>query len=139
MLSRLIRLAAMSCLFCLPTIAAVADDGDLFLKPPAVVRPDKPIHSPDNRAFQGIPSLAVAPGGRLWATWYAGVTPGEDQNNYVVLSTSDDDGETWTEVLVVDPDETGPVRACGGPRTASCVWPGPRPSATKAPSPGSGF
>ncbi|WP_372898494.1 sialidase family protein [Stieleria sp.] len=111
MLSRLIRLAALNCLFCLPTISAVADDGDLFLKPPAVVRPDKPIYSPNNRAFQGIPSLAIAPGGRLWATWYAGVTPGEDQNNYVVLSTSDDDGETWTEVLVVDPDEAGPVRA----------------------------
>ncbi len=55
--------------------------------------------------------MAVTPGGRLWATWYAGPTPGEDQNNYVVLSTSADNGRTWTETLVVDPDEDGPVRA----------------------------
>ena len=63
-----------------------------------------------NRAFTGIPSMAVTPGGRLWATWYAGVTPGEDHNNYVVLSTSGDNGKTWKEVLVVDPDADGPRR-----------------------------
>ncbi|QEG01928.1 BNR/Asp-box repeat protein [Stieleria maiorica] len=108
---RLIRVVAMSCLFLMPTVSVIADDGDLFLKPPAVVRSGNPIHASSNRAFQGIPSLAVAPGGRLWATWYAGVTPGEDKNNYVVLSTSGDDGKTWTEVLIVDPDEGGPVRA----------------------------
>ncbi len=54
--------------------------------------------------------MAVTPGGRLWANWYAGKTPGEDQNNYVVLSTSGDGGATWREVLVVDPDGDGPLR-----------------------------
>jgi hypothetical protein len=68
-------------------------------------------HAATNRAFSGIPSLAVAPKGRLWATWYAGVTPGEDANNYVVISTSEDHGRTWTEVLTVDPDGRGPVRS----------------------------
>ena len=63
-----------------------------------------------NRAHMGIPSLAVSSGGRLWATWYAGVTPGEDHNNYVVLSTSGDSGKTWKEVLTVDPDAEGPRR-----------------------------
>jgi hypothetical protein len=82
-----------------------------FLNPPAHIGPPTAAHAVTNRAFQGIPSMAVAPGGRLWATWYAGVTPGEDQNNYVVLSTSGDDGKTWREVLVVDPDADGPVRA----------------------------
>lgn len=52
-----------------------------------------------NRRFTGIPSIAVSPSGRLWATWYAGITPAEDQNNYVVLATSDDMGETWTPVI----------------------------------------
>ena len=52
-------------------------------------------HAVTHRAFQGIPSLAVSPGGRLWANWYAGKTPNEDQNNYVVLSTSGDGGATW--------------------------------------------
>ncbi len=68
-------------------------------------------HASSNRAFSGIPSLAVAPKGRLWATWYAGVTPGEDLNNYVVISTSEDDGKTWREVLTIDPDAGGPVRS----------------------------
>jgi hypothetical protein len=70
-----------------------------------------PLHSVTNRAHVGIPSLAVAKGGRLWATWYTGVTPGEDQNNYVVLSTSGDGGQTWKELLTVDPDAEGPRRA----------------------------
>jgi len=72
--------------------------------------PQLPLHSVTNRAHVGIPSLAVSPGGRLWATWYAGITPAEDQNNYVVLSTSGDNGKTWKEVLVSDPDADGPRR-----------------------------
>jgi hypothetical protein len=80
------------------------------LAPPRHVGPPLPEHAATNRAFQGIPSLAVAPGGRLWATWYAGVTPAEDLNNYVVLTTSGDGGATWADVLTVDPDGAGPVR-----------------------------
>jgi len=64
-----------------------------------------------NRKFQGIPSLAISPEGRLWATWYAGKTPSEDENNYVVVATSGDGGKTWTEKLIIDPDGDGPVRA----------------------------
>jgi hypothetical protein len=32
-------------------------------------------------------------------------------SNYVVLSTSGDEGKTWSELLVVDPDAGGPVRS----------------------------
>jgi hypothetical protein len=81
------------------------------LQPPLHLGPPRADQAVANRAFTGIPSMAVAPKGRLWATWYAGVTPGEDLNNYVVLSTSGDDGRTWNEVLVVDPDAGGPVRS----------------------------
>jgi predicted neuraminidase len=81
------------------------------LQPPLHLGPPRADQAVTNRAFTGIPSMAVAPKGRLWATWYAGVTPGEDLNNYVVLSTSGDDGKTWNEVLVVDPDAAGPVRS----------------------------
>jgi predicted neuraminidase len=80
------------------------------LQPPLHLGPPRADQAVTNRAFTGIPSMAVAPKGRLWATWYAGVTPGEDLNNYVVLSTSGDDGKIWNEVLVVDPDAGGPVR-----------------------------
>jgi len=88
---------------------AAANDG-AWLKPAQHVGPGLPRHALANRAFQGISSMAVTPKGRLWATWYAGKTPGEDHNNYVVLSTSGDQGKTWREVLVVDPDGDGPVR-----------------------------
>ncbi len=88
---------------------AYADDA--YLAPPRIIASPDEDHSLTSRAFQGIPSLAVSPKGRLWATWYAGTAPTEDQNNYVVLATSGDSGKTWKEVLVVDPDGAGPVRA----------------------------
>jgi len=78
--------------------------------PPQHLGPPLAQHVVTNRAFQGISSMAVSPGGRLWVTWYAGKTPGEDQNNYVVLSTSGDNGTSWEEVLVVDPDGEGALR-----------------------------
>ena len=53
-----------------------------------------------NRQFQGIPGIAVAPSGRLWATWYTGGT-GEGPDNYVVLVTSADQGATWSEPVAV--------------------------------------
>lgn len=55
--------------------------------------------------------MAVSPKGRMWAIWYAGPSAGEDCNNYVVVSTSGDQGKNWEEVLVIDPDGPGPVRA----------------------------
>ncbi len=75
-----------------------------------ITRPDAR-HALSTRAFQGIPSLAVSPAGRLWATWYAGCTPAEDQNNYAVLATSGDGGRMWRETRVADPDGPGPLRA----------------------------
>ena len=82
-----------------------------YLAPPQVlVTPDQN-HALTSRMFQGIPSLAISPDGRLWATWYAGKTPKEDHNNYVVVATSGDGGKTWMESLIIDPDAEGPVRA----------------------------
>ena len=98
-------------LVCLALVADSPGAEPDLLTAPEYVGPPRPEHAVTNRAFQGIPSLAVAPGGRLWANWYAGRTPGEDHNNYVVLSTSGDQGATWHEVLVVDPDGEGPLRA----------------------------
>ena len=89
----------------------VTADAPAFLGAPEVIAKPGCDHLPATRRFQGIPSLAISPKGRLWATWYAGITPREDQNNYVVVSTSGDGGKTWTETLIVDPDGKGPVRA----------------------------
>lgn len=85
--------------------------GQAFLTPPRIIQASDLNYSLDSRKFQGIPSLAISPRGRLWATWYAGQTPKEDRNNYVVLATSGDDGNNWTESVIIDPDGAGPVRA----------------------------
>lgn len=98
---------------CLNTITIALLGNVAFLAYADRVNPPREMITPDfghsvtQRAFTGIPSLAVAPNGRLWATWYAGPSPAEDDNNYCVLSTSDDDGRTWREVFVVDPDGMG--------------------------------
>ena len=89
---------------------------DLSLADPLRQRPGYvgvplPQHAAVNRAFQGIPSMAVSPRGRLWANWYASKTPGEDANNYVVVACRDHDGEAWRDLLVIDPDGEGPLRA----------------------------
>jgi len=67
------------------------------------------------RSCTGVPSMAVSRGGRLWAAWYSGKTPGEIiercPHSYTVLSTSGDGGKTWKEVLAIDPDGPGPLKA----------------------------
>ncbi len=69
-------------------------------------------HAHATRRHEGIPSMARdSATGRLWAVWYGGVTPCEDSNNYLMIATSENDGDTWKEVLVYDPDGGGPVRA----------------------------
>jgi len=59
--------------------------------------------------------MAVAPGGRLWAAWYAGTTPDtiieRCDHAYTVVATSGDGGATWEEVLAIDPDGPGPMKA----------------------------
>jgi len=90
-----------------------AQNNNAFLNPPEIiVLPEKADnHSAKNREFTGIPSLAISNGGRMWAVWYAGITPDEDENNYVVVSSSPDGGDAWEEILIIDPDGAGPVRA----------------------------
>jgi len=75
----------------------------------------------DARNYQGIPSIERAPGGRLWAVWYAGKVH-EDRYNYVVGVTSGDDGKTWSDLkFVIDPDGDGPLRTAD-----PCLWLDPR-------------
>lgn len=90
-----------------------AQENKAFLKPPQIIHNPSVVekYSPESRKFTGIPSIAISAGGRMWSTWYTGITPSEDSNNVVVVSTSGDKGNTWEEVLVIDPDGDGPVRA----------------------------
>lgn len=68
-------------------------------------------HTAASRKHTGIPSIAAAPNGRIWLTYYGGPTGGEDSNNYCTLATSVDSGMTWCDVLIADPDGVGPKRA----------------------------
>lgn len=77
---------------------------------PAVCTPQA-THARAGRRHEGIPSIAVSANGTMWATWYAGPTPYEDEYNYLVLSKSTDGGLKWRETLVCDPDGNGPRRA----------------------------
>ena len=79
--------------------------------PAAYVTAPDAAHSASSRRHTGIPSVAVARNGRLWVTFYGSPTGGEDSNNYCTLATSTDGGDTWKDVLVVDPDGKGPLRA----------------------------
>lgn len=73
-----------------------------------IIRPGS-AYAESQRKFQGIPSITVAPGGRLWAIWFSG-GQGESSLNHVLVVTSGDRGETWSDpVLAVDPP--GSVRA----------------------------
>jgi hypothetical protein len=94
-----------------------AQNDKSFLDPPQLIIKSEmnDNYQLEDRTSSGISSLAVSHEGRIWAVWYAGITPGviveQCVNNYIVVSTSDDKGETWEEVLIIDPDGPGPVRA----------------------------
>lgn len=69
----------------------------------------------EHRTCTGVPSLAISRGGRLWVAWYSGTKPGAKiescPNAHVIVSTSGDGGRTWQEVLAIDPDAAGPLKA----------------------------
>lgn len=84
------------------TPAALA--GITEMTPPYLELNPGPHYWPRVRIWQGIPTVARAPGGRLWAAWYTGLLGEGKGLNYVPLVTSEDDGKTWSKpVVVYDP------------------------------------
>ena len=70
---------------------------------PYVYMQPGPQHGDEVRMFQGIPTVAAAPNGRLWVAWYGGGEC-EGPDNYVMLATSGDGGATWSAPgMVIDP------------------------------------
>lgn len=55
------------------------------------------------RIFQGCPTLAVTPGGRIFLGWYSGGTQEPHIDNYNLLIYSDDKGKSWTKPYLVIP------------------------------------
>lgn len=68
--------------------------------------------SPDKRLWQGIPSIEVTRGGRIFLTYYSGGTK-EEIGNFCILSKSDD-GEHFEDVAITYLDE----HRCYDP----CIW-----------------
>jgi len=76
---------------------------DLALQPPQVLSHIGPNHVKSSRGAQGVPGLERTAQGRLWASWYTGKGKRgvESSSSYIVLATSGDDGQSWSEKLVV--------------------------------------
>lgn len=66
-------------------------------------KPKEPKYHVDARKFQGCPTIAITPKGRIYAGWYAGGLGEPHIENYNLLIYSDDFGKTWTEPLLVIP------------------------------------
>ena len=56
-----------------------------------------------DRKWQGLPTIAVTPGGRMWCAWQTGdaIEGSEGPNNYDVMYYSDDNGKTWSEEYMI--------------------------------------
>lgn len=86
-----------------PFLAAQPVPRDPALEPPPVVVNPGPEYSDATRLFQGIPGIERSRKGRLWAVWYAG-GDNEGPHNYVIVTTSGDDGKSWSKPkVVIDP------------------------------------
>ena len=66
-----------------------------------IFNPTDPLYSADIRQFQGCPTLAVTPKGRIFQGWYSGGNAEPRIENYDILVYSDDGGKTWSKTLLV--------------------------------------
>ena len=94
--------------------ALTAQQDSAFLLAPRLVRDPSgtETHAARYRKFTGIPSLSVSPEGRLWATWYAGKTPAEDQA-CVDLARCDGEIEGTCPSRIRVPESLGGARPLG--------------------------
>lgn len=53
------------------------------------------------RQWQGIPAIERSANGRLWSTFFSGGPKEPDPDNYILITTSSDDGETWVEPTII--------------------------------------
>lgn len=57
-----------------------------------------------SRQWQGIPAIERAANGRLWCAFFSGGAIEPDPANAILLTTSNDDGATWSNpIVVIDP------------------------------------
>lgn len=66
----------------------------------------------ESRKFQGIPSIETSKNGRIFATWQIGGDKEPHEDNCIVLSVSDDQGETFSDPYMVIDHDVKKVRLC---------------------------
>jgi hypothetical protein len=78
---------------------------DLALAPVALNLAPGPQYHALARLWQGIPSVERGSDGCFYATWYSGGKT-EDPDNYTLVVRSTDEGQSWSEpILVIDPPD----------------------------------
>jgi len=95
-----LSLFAILSLLALPLAHAAEPVSPAPIQPKLITNPG-PEYAHAARKWQGIPSIEVSPGGRLWATWYGGSAGEGEAGNYQMLVTSGDDGRTWSDPVAV--------------------------------------
>ncbi|MDO5552673.1 MAG: sialidase family protein [Planctomycetia bacterium] len=87
------------------------DDADTFAVPKIWKEIPKNLRD-ENRVWQGVPSVEATSDNRVWVTWFSGGTMEPHADNVVLLATSANKGDDWSEPLfAVDPQDT--TRASG--------------------------
>ena len=76
---------------------------DLALEPPVLNTNPGPEYDAANRPGNMIIGLDRTPKGRLWAAW---IGNGDSANGFLMLSSSDNGGKSWSKTrLVIDPTD----------------------------------
>lgn len=70
-----------------------------------IMHPTDPKYDESIREFQGCPTIAISPGGRIFIAWYAGGTREPHMDNYNVIVYSDDNGKSFSKPLCVMPSD----------------------------------
>ncbi|MFH1498701.1 MAG: sialidase family protein [Verrucomicrobiota bacterium] len=83
---------------------------DLALIPPVLDTDPSPKYGYDQLDYGMTVGVERTRGGRLWASWVGG---GDNENAFLVLAISDDDGATWSAPrLVIDPHDASLPMSC---------------------------
>lgn len=85
--------------------------------PKIFLNPAEAQYSSTHVMFQGIPGIERTRQGRLWACYFSGSTGEGGPNNYAMLKTSADDGQTWSKLKLVIDSPKSSVR-----QADPCLW-----------------
>lgn len=85
-------------------LVSCTQHGKGYFIPPQVIKASvlAQEHSIEKQKIVGKSDIAISHTGRFWATWCTASSQYSDINNHVVVASSNDKGNTWEEVLIID-------------------------------------